>query len=85
MFPFVRLNYVFVLDDQGANINGVTKNAVSLNLEDNEEGSKKNVKFEGDYLDDDDEDSGSEDEDDGHDEVNKVRSVSVTTPLNDLD
>ncbi|VDL24368.1 unnamed protein product [Hymenolepis diminuta] len=68
----------FLADDQGANINGVTKNAVSLNLEDNEEeGSRKNVKFEGDYSNDDDEDSESEDEDDDHDEVNKKADKAI--------
>ncbi|KAM3174192.1 hypothetical protein ACTXT7_011022 [Hymenolepis weldensis] len=68
----------FLADDQGANINGVTKSAVSLNFEDNEEeGSKKNVKFEGDYLNDDDEDSETGDEDYGHDEVNKKADKAI--------
>nr|CUU98748.1 hypothetical transcript [Hymenolepis microstoma] len=70
----------FLANEQGTNINGVASNSISLNLEDSEdEESKRHVKFEGDYSNNDD-GSRSESGDDGDDdytEVNKKADKAI--------
>ncbi|VDO15865.1 unnamed protein product [Rodentolepis nana] len=69
----------FLANEQGTNINGVASISISLNLEDSEEEeSKRHVKFEGDYSNNDD-GSGSESggDDDDYTEVNKKADKAV--------